>query len=142
VVPRTDEVRKRLARAAPTERLPPETYTEAFYTRVYETLFKEAGAVLRAGHAVVLDATFTDAQMRWRAEALAKACGVPFRPVWLDAPEDLMEARIEARSADASDATLEVLRGQLARFDATALTWPRLDATEDLATIARTWNSR
>ena len=141
VVLRTDEIRKRLARAGPTDRLPPETYTPAFHGRVYDTLFAEAEALLRAGRAVVLDATFIDEPLRLRAEQLAAACGVPFRPAWLEAPRKVLEARLGGRTGDASDATLQVLRGQLVRFDVTALAWPRLDASRDVAEAARTWVS-
>jgi hypothetical protein len=139
VVLRTDEIRKRLTGAGPRERLDREVYTPEFYARVYDTLFAEAGAMLRAGRAVVLDATFTDPRLRARAERLADEVGVPFEGVWLDAPAQVLEARVAARTGDASDANIDVLHDQMARLDRAALTWRPADAAGDVAAAAEAW---
>jgi aminoglycoside phosphotransferase family enzyme/predicted kinase len=139
VVLRTDEIRKRLTGAGPRERLDREVYTPEFYARVYDALFAEAGAMLRAGRAVVLDATFTDPSLRARAERLAADVGVPFEGVWLDAPIEVLEARVAARTGDASDANVEVLHDQMARLDRAALTWTPADAGGDIAAAAEAW---
>jgi aminoglycoside phosphotransferase family enzyme/predicted kinase len=139
VVLRTDEARKRLAGAGPVDRLAPEIYTADFYARVYETLFETARAVLKAGHAVVLDATFTEPALRARAEALAAEYGVPFHGAWLEAPVEVLEARVSGRTGDASDATLEVLHDQIARHGGTAVAWPRVDATLATDASAERW---
>lgn len=138
VILRTDEIRKRLLGVAPTERLPPEGYAPEAYARTYDAMFDNARAMLKAGRAVVLDATFLDEGLRARAEALAGECGVPFRPAWLDAPQEVLEARVAGRTGDASDATVEVLRGQVERLKAQTLTWPRVstDAPKDSAAAA------
>lgn len=142
VVLRTDEIRKRLVKAGPTERLDREVYTPAFYAKVYDTLLAEAGAMLRAGRAVVLDATFIDETLRGRAERLAADCGVPFHGAWLDAPQGVLEARVAARIGDASDATIEVLHDQLARLALTNVTWTRIDATAEVGAQAQGWLAR
>ncbi|WP_293483734.1 bifunctional aminoglycoside phosphotransferase/ATP-binding protein [Phenylobacterium sp.] len=139
VILRTDEVRKRLAGVAPTDRLPPEAYAPEHYARTYDTLFESARALLRAGRAVVLDATFLDPALRARAEALASACGVPFRPAWLDAPLAVLEARVAGREGDASDATVEVLPDQAARLAAQDLAWPRVNTDAEQGAAARAW---
>ena len=136
---RTDEARKRLAGAGPVDRLAPETYTPEFYARVYDTLFDTARAALKAGQAVVLDATFTEPALRTRAEALAVECGVPFHGVWLEAPAEVLEARVAGRTGDASDATLEVLHDQIARCRGPAMGWGRVDAAGPTADAARLW---
>jgi aminoglycoside phosphotransferase family enzyme/predicted kinase len=139
VVLRTDEARKRLAGAGPVDRLAPETYTPAFYARVYDTVFETAAALLKAGQAVVLDATFTEPSLRARAEALAAACGVPFHGAWLEAPVEVLEARVAGRIGDASDATLAVLHDQIARHGGEAVGWRRIDATAPTEQAAETW---
>jgi aminoglycoside phosphotransferase family enzyme/predicted kinase len=139
VVLRTDEIRKRLVKAGPTERLDREVYTPAFYAKVYDTLMAEAGAMLRAGRAVVLDATFIDETLRARAERLAADCGAPFHGAWLEAPQGVLEARVAARIGDASDATIEVLHDQLARLSLTKVSWTRIDATAEVAAQAEGW---
>ncbi len=139
VVLRTDEVRKRLAGAGPVDRLPPEIYTAEFYARVYDTAFAAARALIKAGRTVVLDATFTEPALRARAEALAAELDVPFYGVWLEAPADVLEARVGARVGDPSDATLEVLHDQIAGCNASAVTWARVDAAQPTAQAAATW---
>ncbi|WP_374571461.1 AAA family ATPase [Phenylobacterium sp.] len=143
VVLRTDEVRKRLAGAGPTDSLPSEIYTSAFYDRVYETLFAEAARLLRAGRAVVLDATFLKPELRARAEALAVEAKVPFSGVLLEAPAEVLEARIGGRAGDASDATIEVLHGQierLARDEPPGPAWMRIDASGPAEDAAEVWS--
>jgi aminoglycoside phosphotransferase family enzyme len=138
VVLRTDEIRKRLLNVASTQPMGREVYTPEFYVQTYDTLFDTARALLQAGRAVVLDATFMDAPLRARAEQLAGDCAVPFDAVWLEAPAAVLEARVAARTNDASDATLPVVQDQLRRFDASGLAWPRVDAT-DVEASARAW---
>jgi hypothetical protein len=139
VVLRTDEARKRLAGAGPVDRLAPEIYTPEFYGRVYDTLFETARAALQAGHAVVLDATFTEPEMRARAEALAAACGAPLHGAWLTAPPQALEARVAGRTGDASDATIEVLRDQVKRHGGDAVAWPHVDALAPTAAATESW---
>lgn len=139
VVLRTDEIRKRLTGAGPRERLDRDVYTPEFYARVYDTLFAEAEAMLRAGRAVVLDATFTEPALRDRAEALAASVGVPFQGAWLEAPAEVLEARVAARTGDASDADVEVLRDQMRRLDRGAVRWRPADAAADVGAAAEAW---
>jgi hypothetical protein len=136
VILRTDEIRKRLWGAAPTERLPPEAYAVAAGERVYGRMFEEARLCLRAGRAVVLDAVFLKPAERERAAAAALDCGIPFEGVWLDAPEAVLRQRVAGRAGDASDAGLEVLSMQLSQ-GAGELDWRRLDARADFGRTAR-----
>ena len=138
VVLRTDEIRKRLAGAGPQDRLPQDIYTPAFYAQVYETLIAEARALLAAGRAVVLDATFTQPQLRAQVEALAREMGVPFHGVWLEAASEVLAPRIETRTGDASDATLDILRQQL-EMDLGRLDWARIDASGKPEDSAEAW---
>ena len=72
------------------------------------------------------------------AEALAKECGVPFHGAWLDAPAAVLEARVAGRSGDASDATVDVLRQQLAR-DLGPLDWAWVDAAGPTTAAGEAW---
>lgn len=138
VILRTDEVRKRLLNVPPTQSLGREHYAPDAYARTYDVMMDNALAALKAGRAVVLDASFIDPDLRARAERLAATAGVPFRPAWLDAPAAVLEARVKGRSGDASDATVEVLREQLARGPG-AMTWPIVDAQAPTAAAASAW---
>lgn len=138
VVIRTDEVRKRLMKVPPFERLPASAYTGDLYPRSYDTLIENARTLLKAGHGVVLDATFIDPALRARVEQLAVDCGVPFDGVWLDAPLEVLEARVARRTNDASDATVETLQDQLARHTS-EVAWRRVDASGDIDAAAQIW---
>lgn len=140
VVLRTDEVRKRLLNVAPTHRLDDTAYSPAFYKRAYDTLIENARAMLKAGRAVVLDATFIDPALRARVEQLAADCAAPFDGVWLDAPLDLLKTRVAERTGDASDATLGTLDDQLSRLK-DAVSWPVVDTAGGAETAAQGWTA-
>ncbi len=134
---RSDEIRKRLAGCAPEQRLPPAAYGPGASAAVHEAMFAAARQALAAGHSVVLDAMFLDPAMR--AAAAAAAERHPFQGFWLEAPLDVLRARVAARGAaggDASDADVAVLEAS-ARADPGAIDWQRLDAAGDALGAAR-----
>ncbi|MBR7620939.1 AAA family ATPase [Phenylobacterium sp. 20VBR1] len=141
VVLRTDEVRKRLLGVAPDAKLSSAVYSPAFYQEVYDTMFADARALLAAGRAVVLDATFIAPGLRARAEALAAEMGVTFHGVWLEAAPEILAARIEGRTGDASDATQATLQMQLDR-DVGEVTWTHVDASGPAEDSTEAWSIR
>ena len=98
------------------KRLPSEAYDERFTARVYEAMMERAGAALAGGHSAIVDAVFGHAQQRADVERLAHEHNATFKGLWLDAPAAVLEKRIAARRNDASDATADVLRAQLANI--------------------------
>jgi predicted kinase len=135
LVLRSDEIRKRLAGVPPEQRLPPGAYTEAASEAVFATMAAQARQAIAGGHAVIADATFmTEAR---RSQIAAAAGDAPFLGIWLEAPADLLLARVAARTGDASDADVTVLRGMLAA-GATAGTWapvPAITLAESLGIL-------
>jgi len=129
---RSDVLRKRLFSVAPEMKLPPSAYDSATTARVYAALQDQALAALGAGYTAIVDATFLREEERTRIASVAEFCRVPFVGVWLDAPREILAARIGARTGDASDADLSVLKQQL-DFDAGALAWQHIDASSDVA---------
>lgn len=140
VVLRTDEIRKRLWGAAADTALPAEAYAAVMDDAVHDALAEEALRLLRAGRAVALDATFRDPARRRMAEALAVQAGVAFDGVWLAAPAEVLLARAAARVGDASDATVEVVRQQIAAIGQPD--WPTLDVTGQAQSAAAGWIAR
>jgi len=124
VVVRTDVERKRLAGVALEERMPTGSYTPGSSARVYAAMLVRAERALRAGHSVILDAVFARPDERQAAEALAAKVGVPFEGLWLDIRKDEAQARIAARTGDASDATPAVVERQFG-YDLGEITWKR-----------------
>lgn len=125
VILRSDVVRKRLFQRLPDERLPQEGYARGVSARVFARIEERARTLLAAGQAVVADAVYGEA---WQRQGIGKVAPERFTGLWLDAPQVVLEARVAARRGDASDATVEVLRDQLARIDRTGIAWPMVDA--------------
>ncbi len=121
----SDDLRKHMHGAAVTETLPQTAYTDEKNRAVYDRLQTLAMGLAQTGQNVVLDATFLREEGREAlAEQLTKA-GIAFRGFWVQAPDDLAEARMDQRTGDASDATSEVRRRQK-QSDVGAITWPHL----------------
>ena len=128
---KTDIIRKRMFGVGPLDRLPEAGYAPGAGERVYEEMRGLARIALEAGMNVVLDAVFAREEERRSVETLAAEAGVSFRGLWLEAPADVLEARVarrEREGRDPSDAGVEVLRKQLA-YDLGAMTWARVDAS-------------
>jgi len=135
VVLRSDEIRKRLCGVSPFERLGPEGYTSEVSRCVYATAAEQAGAVVRAGHAAVVDAVYARQSDREAIEHTAIAASVPFVGLWLDAPEAVLIERSEQRRHDSSDANADVIRLQRAQ-DAGAIRWHRLDGVSPAEVVS------
>ncbi|MSP67590.1 MAG: hypothetical protein EXQ96_05755 [Alphaproteobacteria bacterium] len=130
---RSDVIRKRLLGGAETARLGADAYRREVTERVYRALLDEAAATLAAGHAVIADAVFGRPGQRAAIGAIAAAAAVPFTGLWLEAPAAVLEARVGARTLDASDADVGVVRRQLA-YDVGRVDWARIDAAGEAAT--------
>src|SRR4029077_19982247 len=131
---RSDVIRKRLAGVPPETQLTPEGYTAEASRAVYGTLLDEARRLTANGHSVILDAVFARRAEREAAASLAADGAVRFYGIWLDAPAEVLEARVLARSRDASDATPATVRQQL-RYVERPADWSALDAARGSAQI-------
>lgn len=121
---RSDVERKRLfglaADAKSHSELAAGIYTQEATEKTYAHLAQTAQALLQAGYSVTLDATHL---RRWQRDAMrqvAENLGLPALVIVLQAPLDILEARIRKRAlrkGEASEATLEVLHQQLAQLE-------------------------
>jgi hypothetical protein len=93
-------------------------------------MLARAERVLRAGQSAVVDAVFLREDERQAAEMLAARVGVPFEGLWLEVPKQVAQARVAARSGDASDATPAVVERQFAH-DLGRITWNRFDPAKE-----------
>ena len=145
---RADVERKRLFGLAPTASsaanstaLAQDLYSAEATERTYAQLLALSGRLLDSGFAVLVDATFLAQKQRAQFMALAAEKAVPFAILAFDAPVAVLQQRVAQRLAqggDASEATLDVLAGQLARRepltkDELAVTVP-IDTTYPTAT--------
>jgi aminoglycoside phosphotransferase family enzyme/predicted kinase len=111
---RSDVERKAMFAVEETAHLPGSAYAPAVTRDVYERLGDKARGAMRAGHAVVLDATFSTAGERMAAARAAAGVGAAFDGLFLDAPLETRLERVGRRGADASDADAAVARSQRA----------------------------
>lgn len=142
LVLRSDVVRKTLWGAASTlERLPAEAYSSEMTGRVYAALADQARDAVATGHAVIVDAVFLNPAEREHMTRVAAEAGVPFAGIWLEAPAQVLTARVDARAGDASDATSAIVARQLQQSPG-HLTWTRVNASDApervVATVRRT----
>lgn len=137
----SDRIRKRMFGKAPGDRLPQQAYSSEISAKVYAQMFETARAAAASPWPVVVDAVFDRPQDREAIAAVAKACGVPFHGVWLDATFERRAARVDRRLGDVSDATRAVLSAQMRR-DPGAMDWLRVDAARELNAIASEVESR
>ena len=131
---RSDIERKRVFAVAETARLPADAYRENVSATVYEKLNNLAEMALRAGQAVIVDATHRRSEERDAIAAVAARAGVPFLGFWLEAPIEVLLRRVMERRCDASDATTTIVADQ-AKQSIGVLAWRRLDASQNVAAL-------
>ncbi len=133
---RSDVIRKRSYGVSPETPLPTEAYGPDAHRQTYRRLLAEADDCLRAGHAVIVDAVFGRSDERSAIRAVARELNAPFDALWLTAPQAVLEQRVADRTGDASDATVAVIRSQLAGADDVE-DWPSLEASQGPEAIAK-----
>lgn len=126
---RTDVLRKRLAGVAPEDTLPPQAYTRERNAEIYNRLMAEAAMMLAKGWPVIVDGVFAQPSERVRIAAVAETAGIPFAGLWLEAPREMLHARVSARRGDASDADATVVDRQLGYNLGEITPWRRVDAS-------------
>lgn len=133
---RSDVIRKRLSGVDPLTRLPASAYGPGTSAPVYEKMTALAAAVIGAGHTAIVDAVFAREDERQAIAAIAQKQGTPFQGIWLDAPAEILKARVSARRGDASDATTDVVDRQ-AKMVRGTLDWQQVEATGDLGSVVQ-----
>ncbi len=128
VVLRSDVIRKHFWGVEETARLPQEAYSADVTARVYARIAELAGMLLKAGHSVIADAVYGRPEERARIEAAAESAHARTHPFWLEAPHDILERRIAARTDDASDATVAILHMQQKTI-APPAAWTKIDVS-------------
>ena len=136
VILRSDVLRKQMAAVALERRLPGEAYTPETTARVYQRLDELAAELIGDGLSVVCDAVHAGEEERHAIARVAAAAGVRFDALWLEAPLDTLQARVAARTGDASDADPAVVAHQHA-YDTGHVSWHRLDTGTGTAAVVQ-----
>ena len=135
---RTDVLRKRMLGFAPEERLDEQAYGPDQNEKVYHRLLDEIADALASGWSVIADGVFARQETRERIEALATEAQVPFTGIWLEAPADVLKARVDNRTHDASDANAEIVERQLQSEVGSLDEWHFIDSRGEHENIAAT----
>jgi aminoglycoside phosphotransferase family enzyme/predicted kinase len=116
----SDVIRKELAGIAPDERGGKEIYEAELSIRTYEELALRARALVGTAGGALLDATFTRRQYRRKLAERLQATGARLLFCECQAPAAVLRERAGVREQAperGSDATWEVVQGQLERFE-------------------------
>ncbi|MCK6451277.1 MAG: AAA family ATPase [Alphaproteobacteria bacterium] len=135
LVLRSDVLRKAIMGTDLFERLPQEGYGPDVTERVFSGLARAAGLALAGGHAVIADAVYMLESQRAEIAAAARAAGVAFTGIWLDASRECLERRVAARTRDVSDATVAIVRLQMDQQPG-RMDWVRVDAAAGPGEVA------
>jgi len=135
---KTDFIRKELAGLDIEEHYyeHPTLYSSVMSLKTYKEMMRRAEIYLRAGKAVILDATFNKRKPRQEAFELAKRLKIKAWYIHFTCPEEVVLQRLEKRSREisASDATQEVyfkIKGNFETFGTTYKPHLVIDTTED-----------
>lgn len=109
---RSDAVRKHLAGIPVAQRGDNSLYIPEMSQKTYSRLVDLGAALASQGYTIILDAKFDTQATRQRAIAAAQMHNLALTIVHCEAPLDILKERVQQRSGDIADATLEVLEKQ------------------------------
>jgi len=109
---RSDAVRKHLAGISIHERGDASLYTPEMTQKTYSRLLELGVTLATEGYTVVLDAKYDRQEFRAEAIAQAQAHHLPLDLLYCSAPHEVLCDRLQHRSGDIADATVEVLAQQ------------------------------
>jgi len=132
---RSDLIRKAMFGVKPHAKLPRDAYQPNVSRAVYAQMQKRACDILDAGHSVLLDAVHLTEDARAASANIARTAGCAFHGFWLDAPAEVLIARVDRRQGDASDADAKVVRGQLAQ-NSGKMDWRRVECSSPADDVA------
>ena len=114
---RSDAVRKHLGGISLRERGSNEIYTPEMTEKTYNRLLVLGITLANQGWSVILDAKYDRKHLRQQVIDQANKHQLPGKIVYCTAPLEVLEERILHRSCDITDATPELLAGQVAQYE-------------------------
>jgi uncharacterized protein len=138
----SDIIRKQLAGILPTEHrfedMESGIYSAEFSQKTYQKMYSDAGAILKNGDSVILDATFLKADERTKASTLAQTAGADFFVIECRLDEDNTQKRLTQRlkNTAVSDGRWEIYEPQKRKFEPVTEFLPEqifsIDSSKDL----------
>jgi hypothetical protein len=109
---KSDAIRKQLAGIPVEQRGDDSIYSAEMTAQTYERLTDLGLRLAKQGYTVVLDAKYDRVALRESLLTKAQSIGIPVTIVHCDAPMDIRQERVAARTGDIADATVDVLAQQ------------------------------
>jgi hypothetical protein len=109
---RSDAVRKHLANISLDEKGSNEIYTCEMNEKTYDRLLELGILLAKEGFKVILDAKYDRISVREKVIEAAKSNNIPLQIVNCTAPIEILRDRLNNRSGDISDATVDLLASQ------------------------------
>ncbi len=109
---RSDAIRKHLGGIALDQSGSPDLYSPAMTQKTYDRLLSLGLLLASQGYRVILDAKYDRTALRQPAIVQAQAADIPLTILHCTAPMAVLRDRVQARSGDVSDATIDVLSQQ------------------------------
>ncbi len=131
---RSDVIRKELWGVDIHEKLPEAAYEWSFTEKVIKETEDRIKIAKKNGQTIITDKLSITKNARNEDEALAKELKLEFIGFWLDVDEKILEQRVNDRTGDASDATVDILRNQL-KIDLAKIgkiSWNRIDGNSSI----------
>jgi uncharacterized protein len=114
---RSDAVRKHLGGIALLEKGDASLYTPEMTARTYDRVLELGSKLAAQGFTVILDAKYDRVSLRATVINLAQARSIPLRMLHCTAPEQVLRARLQQRTGDIADATVDLLGSQQASWE-------------------------
>ncbi|MGL5925808.1 AAA family ATPase [Chroococcidiopsis sp.] len=111
---RSDAVRKHLAGIALEQRGGDEIYTAEWHQKTYQRLLDLGVLLADEGFTVILDAKYDRTALRQEAIAQAESRQIPLQIFHCTAPVEVLRQRLQQRTGDIADATVDLLESQQA----------------------------
>jgi uncharacterized protein len=111
---RSDAVRKHLAGIPLEQRGGDEIYTTEWHQKTYQRLLDLGLLLASEGFTVILDAKYDRTALRQEAIAQAESRQIPLQILHCTAPVEVLRQRLQQRTGDIADATVDLLESQQA----------------------------
>jgi uncharacterized protein len=114
---RSDAVRKHLGGIALFAKGDASLYTPQITARTYDRVLELGSKLAAQGFTVILDAKYDRVSLRATVIDLAQDRRIPLQIFHCTAPEDVLRARLQQRTGDIADATVDLLASQRAGWE-------------------------
>ncbi len=136
---RSDAVRKHLGGVSLLAKGDASLYTPEMTAKTYDRVLELACKLTQQGFTVILDAKYDRQSLRTPVVNFAVELGIPLQIIHCTAPDEILRHRLEQRTGDIADATVDLLTSQQAAWEdftpAERVYLRTVDTTQDISEL-------